>query len=563
MTKREEYLADPYLYFEDHLKIRTKEGKLIPFTPNGPQRHLIDSVMKDLKEGTPVRYVILKGRQMGLSTAVQALLFWQTIMNEGYNTLVMAHDNGASENLFQMTKRYNEGRTYPKMKNKKDNKREIIFDKIESRYICKSVASPSGTRSFTIHGAHLSEVAFWNENCTKPEETFNALMESIPESPGTMVFVESTANGLDFFKELCDIARFDSESPWKFVFYEWFQLPQYSLKPSKTFVRTAEENKIARRFGLDDGQLTWRRRKVKGKVDGKNKFMQEYPCCPEEAFLKSGKGIFDAEILDEISKIIKDVPIPYYDLDTKNVLSRVDYPTPYRVYQLPRKGETYYMGVDVALGKGLDHSVVHICDSAGRDCLVFRSNQIEPHSLAAIANELGLQYNYARINVENNGPGLTVISGLVDLDYNNFFYNIKWNGDTYTETNEKGFRTTGRSKSVIINTLQEYLTSENLDMFRDPELIAEMYTYISKGGVKMEAAKGCHDDVIIAKALSTFAWKMEEEFGGSTISFQSMYITGSETKEINLSAHTQNQERQERDSGHAMTYLSPIVVRGN
>ena len=552
------YLENPYDYFEDHLRIRTKDGDLVPFRPNKAQRFLGDKVFADFKAGKPIRYVVLKGRQMGMSTIIQAILYWATALLPGFNTLVMAHDNKASQNLLRMTKRFNDNREFPDYKTIKENKQEIIFEITESSYLCKSVASPSGTRSYTIHGAHLSEVAFWEENCPRPEETFNAIKKSVPNSARTMMFAESTAKGFGFYKELFDLGRTDADSEWTSIFLPWFWFDEYQKEIPTTFRLTGGEEKYKKMFDLTDEQIYWRRCEIKGVPNGKQMFKQEFPSIPEEAFLMSGNGLFDIEMLNKIKNNIMDKEVPYHDLSIDGQLNEVPYETNMRVYKQPHKGKSYFMGVDVALGKGKDYSCIVIVDEHGYQQLCYSSNRIEPHELAKMVVELGNIYNYAQVAIESNSMGIYVIKKTLEMDYLNHFYNPKWDGEQYYATSEQGFRTTVKSKNMAISNLIESVFEEPR-IIQDMTTLSEMFTYITKG-TKMQADSSRHDDHVMATAIALMAWKISVENSCIHVSLENMSILRDSPRDIKLSKNSiiRDTKRKENEGQVAKPYLSPI-----
>jgi 23S rRNA U2552 (ribose-2'-O)-methylase RlmE/FtsJ len=101
-------IADDFdIYTERNLMIEDKDtGEVIPFRLNWAQRKLVDLVMADIAAGVPVRYIILKARQMGLSTVIEAMGFWWTTTHRNIKTVIIAHETEAVDNLYDMFKRY-------------------------------------------------------------------------------------------------------------------------------------------------------------------------------------------------------------------------------------------------------------------------------------------------------------------------------------------------------------------------------------------------------------------------------------------------------------------------
>ena len=65
-------------YIEKLLKIRDKRGRIVPLVLNAPQARLYDTIRELREQGIPVRVIVLKARQMGFSTVIEAIMFWGT-----------------------------------------------------------------------------------------------------------------------------------------------------------------------------------------------------------------------------------------------------------------------------------------------------------------------------------------------------------------------------------------------------------------------------------------------------------------------------------------------------
>jgi hypothetical protein len=152
-------------YFAEHaLKLRPKSGPLEPFILNPAQRKLHEIIEQQKAKTGRVRVIVLKARQLGVSTYVAARLYQRTIHNPGVRTIIIGHERRASSNLFQIVKRFHEHSpedTRPSIST--SNAEELIFDRMDSGYIV-SVATSEGTgRSATAQLLHASEAAFWSD----------------------------------------------------------------------------------------------------------------------------------------------------------------------------------------------------------------------------------------------------------------------------------------------------------------------------------------------------------------------------------------------------------------
>ena len=119
-------------------------------------------------------------------------------------------------------------------------------------------------------------------------------MQAVPDSPGTMVILESTANGCDYFKELWDRAV-NGDNDFVPVFFPWHEMKEYRRKYDG-FQLTKAETVLKKAYNLDNEQLAWRRWCIRNNCGGDEQlFRQEYPSAPEEAFILTGRCIFDKE----------------------------------------------------------------------------------------------------------------------------------------------------------------------------------------------------------------------------------------------------------------------------
>jgi len=63
-------------YSKNALKIRTKDGDVTPLVLNEAQEILLQKIEEQYEAEGKIRVIILKARQMGLSTMVGGWLYW-------------------------------------------------------------------------------------------------------------------------------------------------------------------------------------------------------------------------------------------------------------------------------------------------------------------------------------------------------------------------------------------------------------------------------------------------------------------------------------------------------
>jgi predicted phage terminase large subunit-like protein len=268
-------------YAEKCLKIRAKDGGIAPLRLNAAQRHIHAALEKQLAGTGRVRALILKGRQQGCSTYVEARFYWKVTHGRGLSAFILTHLDEATRNIYQMVQRFHDHCPRPvRPHTSAVNARELRFDKLDSGYMVGTAKSQGVGRSATVQYFHGSEVAFW----ANAQEHVSGILQAVPDAAGTEVILESTASAEGgLFRKLCEKAM-SGAGDYAFIFVPWFLQEEYRKTPPEGFAPTPEEQDVAARFGLDAAQICWRREKIAA-LDGIFAFRREYPASPEEAFL--------------------------------------------------------------------------------------------------------------------------------------------------------------------------------------------------------------------------------------------------------------------------------------
>lgn len=502
-------LNDFEFYSPRALKIKTKKAQTVGFTWNEAQTRLDKIVEGQYLATGKVRVIILKARQMGLSTWVGGRLFSRVSQRRSKRAIVITHHAKSTAALFDMTKRFY--KLLPDIlrpHDKYNNAREITFDQLDSSYFVGTAGSDTIGRGETITHAHVSELAFWPKSSAKAN--FSGLMDAVPNEADTEVYIESTANGVSglFYDQWQEAVA--GRSGFIPVFFPWFIEDGYREKPSEGFQRSPEEHRLVELHGLDDAQLMFRRIKISEK--GVDLFKQEYPSTAEEAFLTTGRPVFHPERVQEMTDAARAEFSPevtgaltWEPLHRKALEGHTweDHPRgELLIYREHDFSETYYIGADVAQGGGGDSSVAAVTDSRRQLVAIWRCNRTDPDVFGTALYHLGKMFNEAKIICERNGPGALTNHVLVKTHlYPNFYTEISLDKLRETETEHIGFLTTEKSKPTVINKLVAEIRERTIDIF-DPTTLSELRSFIVTETGKLEAEKGCHDDTIIALALS-------------------------------------------------------------
>ena len=497
-------------YIENCLKIKTKSGTVVPFRLNDAQRKLYAVAKRQQDAGKPVRLIILKARQLGFSTLTEGLIFHACATRRNMNALIVAHREDATANLFRMSKLFYDELPAPvKPMLRASNAQELVFENpsklrserearpgLRSRIRCATAGGRGIGRSDTLQCVHLSEYAFWPDGADGKASTLAGILQAVPSLPGTMVVIESTANGFEDFKERWD-AAVAGENDFEPVFFAWFENPDYSMPVVPGTEWTPEERDLKAAYQLTDEQLQWRRWCIANNCGGSlDMFRQEYPASPGEAFLHSGTGVFDNE---QIVLRLERLPSPagrgeFTDGEwTESETGAIT------LYELPEEGVPYVLGGDTA-GEGSDYfTAIVINNVSGRIAAKLRQKYSEPEYVRQIY-ALGRFYNDALVAIETNFSTYPVMK-LQEMEYPNQYSRER--EDTYTRQMRKsyGFRTDRQSRPRAIANLVEVFSSHP-EWFTDRELLEEMLTFCYNEDHRPEALAGKHDDLVMGAAIT-------------------------------------------------------------
>lgn len=497
-------------YIENYFKITSKDGKLIPLKMNSSQEHLYETFRTAYNEERPIKIIILKARQMGFSTMTEAIISAVSMTTPYVSSLIMAHDTESTMNIYRMTKRYYDNLPVEiKPMSKYNNARILQFEnpsnddneKAKNPGLRSSIRVASAEqfapgRGSTFQYMHLSELAFWKEKNGKTvEDQLTGLLQTLPQHGQSMLVIESTANGYNYFKKLWDQAV-AGESDYIPLFFPWYQMPEYSLKYHNETL-TPEEIELKERFDLTNGQLMWRRFAIRTLCGGSiEKFKQEYPSTPEEAFILTGSPFFNTQkIISRLESIPHPIRKGSYS-DKGNFYE--DENGTIEIWEEPIKGHVYAIGADTA-GEGSDFFVAYLADkNTGKQVAKFRS-QVDEKDFVRQIFFLGYEYNEAMIALETNYSTYPTLA-LQEMGYTNLY--VREAVDTYTHRVQKkfGFRTTTITRPLMLDELKA-IVNETPELISDEMFFHEALSFVKNESGKPEASTGSHDDCVMAMAI--------------------------------------------------------------
>lgn len=266
-------------FCERYLYIQDKRDRLVPLKLKRAQLHFIAHMTG--------RDIILKARQLGFSTAIQAYMFKRAIENPA-RFVTMAHDDITTQKLRRMSNLfYDHLDPALGVQRTHDNAGITGYTNL-SEVTIKTAGARTGGRGGTYGaGMHGSEVAFWSDAAA----IVSGAMQAIP--PEGFIFLESTANGTQgmFYEEVQKALNGDSEYTLHFYPWWWDEEYQIALDPDETLIYTPEEAALVEKHGLTPEQIKWRRKKMR-EPEMDVLFAQEYPEDVETCFLTSGDSVF-------------------------------------------------------------------------------------------------------------------------------------------------------------------------------------------------------------------------------------------------------------------------------
>lgn len=566
--RREEALrrlrTDPELYARLCLRIVDKRSRLVPFVYNDAQRALAGLIGEQMREGRPVRGIVLKARQLGISTMIQGILLQRATTMPHRKAVVLAHNRTAPGELFEIGRGMWENLPDETFIDENGDVRPLKpptksyrnRDRLEfggegsdwwprSKYLTQTAKNANAARSLTATDLHMSEAAFYDYY----DDVLAGVSSTLPDEPGTFWIIESTANGEGPFKEAWERAR-DGDSEFFAFFWPWWKHHEYRREFATEADREAfvigdprnrfaeEEPDLVARFGLTKEQLYWRRSVIADKLNGKiDKFKQEYPSDDEEAFLMSGSRAFAPEVVKPViarTREVKPVLAKLKPTGTRQEYTRMgladipanprffvkedlaDYEVPdWTLFFEPTKdglvpsGREHVIGVDVSGGEDASqsgepafHSIQVIDRLTGRQVAEYES-RASIHELTVQVYLAGLIFGEGYVGVERTGGwGLPIIEAL-QKDY---FYPLQFRMPEERATRERakdrfGWDTNRATKPGMLALVGELL-NEEADGISSYELARQIGSLVRKKNGAVEPAPNAFSDRFMAWAIA-------------------------------------------------------------
>lgn len=466
----------------------------------------------DFQKNKTNRNIVLKSRQLGMTTDECNDMLDDVIFNANFSGLFIAHTKDDAIEIFDKKVSYawenldEDLKSLYKLDTESANKLKFGFGNNE--YSTFIVAN-SG-RSGTYNRVHVSELA---KLCKKyPARADEIVSGTFPAVPlEGRIDIESTAEGMSgiFYEMFTDAwNRKRKALPVEFTahFYNWtwddaeIELIKEPF-PLDEMEQSSKFREIQKLYGYTDIQITYYYYKWLGLKKDWDKLHQEYPNTPEEAFVASGNTFFNKEkLVSQIALAPEPLIIDKGELPDNLYNYYLD--GDLIIYEQPKSTIIYVIGADVAEGKNQDRSCANgINNKTLMPVFGFSSSKIRPDDYAKLLDDIGRYYNNAYLAVESN-TGLWVLTELNEtLNYPNLYWRERIDDVTHAVSKQLGYHTgTGsQGRKVMLDNL--LVEVNNNDGVWTKPFLNECLTFVRNEQGRPEAAEGKHDDEVMSVGI--------------------------------------------------------------
>lgn len=457
-------LVEGLLYIDD------KIGVVRPFRFNKIQRYF--------NQHKTNRNIILKARQLGMSSSILADMYIDCITIPHTPCAVVSHETRSTQRLLDRVQFYYDTMGEPKPDIGAESRSEKSFPSMHSSIYIGTAGARAFGRGDTIRKVLLSEIAFYEDG----EKLLSGIEDSVPMT-GELT-LESTANGEDgIFYETWVRAK-EGKSPFKPFFFPWWFGDDYRIPKGSEFalpedrgelVYSGEELELISNYNLTEDQIRWRRYKL---AEKQGLFYIEYPENEVDCFITTGDPVFDQYILTNLAN---------------NSYTGEKHEQGWMFWKAPEEKMRYVIGADSSAGvPGGSYSAAVVLNDRWEVCATFQA-RLEPYVFAGILKQMGVWYNGAEIAVERNFTGYAVLGHM--QDYGNIYHQRDFVSGKVT-TN-RGWWTSESTKEYMRTKLKDRLSQLKL---WDINLVRQMrgYRYI-----KLKPVAQTFDDLVIALMIAT------------------------------------------------------------
>lgn len=579
VKKAREYRLDFPKFAAECLNVQTKQGgELVPFVLNRNQLFIWKNHIKPiLLAGDPVRLIVLKARQIGMSTFFMGLMYWFISLRGNRNAIVAAYNEKSVNNLYEKTRifyAHSPEEIRPEFRIM--NRERLHFaakdptDKsgLNSQIVTDTSDNVEIGRSWSLHFFLGSEAPLWRD----PVPVVTAVQNAIPKrTPGTWVIYEGTSKGMNYYHTMWEEA--DERALTK-IFVSWVAMDEYRIEQTETQTselyadlydfehevygdEIEEARKIREQLAdwyeeAEDEEwmyhevacrLAWRRECIEQDCNKiLDEFKKEYPTDEQDAWVSTGKAIFPTKKLTmQRDAFRKDLgtgridPVRFRWND-----SIADWQSNNRghlwMFEPIRDDATYALGADVALGldRG-DYSAFVLMRLP--DCAVSAVfwDRLPPAMFARVLDDIGRRANDALLGVEANEEGGYSCNEELkkELAYPHLYRREQFDTINKRRLMKVGWKTSAVSKDLMISDFRKAIEYDDI-IINGEELYDQLLSYQEyQIGTQGRKLRGCpppmHDDVATAgmicyqmakRASSQVAHKKKEVPEGSLLDIE-------------------------------------------
>ena len=425
--------------------------------------NLYDFQEKSLKSFMKHDYnIVLKARQLGLSTLTAGYALWMMTFQQDKNILVIATKQETAKNLVTKVRVMHANLPgWLKQPCVEDNKLSLRY---KNGSQIKAVASSEESgRSEALSLLIIDEAAFID----KIDTIWGAAQQTL--ATGGRALVISTPNGVGNFFHKTWVGAENGTNDFNFIKLHW------SVHPEREQEWRDEQDKLL----------------------GPSLAAQECDC----DFITSGRGVVDGLLLEQMKESSVREPIEKRGIDSN-----------YWIWQPPNYTKNYVVSADVSRGDGTDYSAFHIIDVETLEQVAEYKGKISTQDFGNMLVNVASEYNNALLVVENNNIGWAAIQQVIDREYPNLFYtskDLQYVDVQHQITNKyrvqernmvPGFSTTQKTRPLIVAKLEEMFREESV-VVHSQRLIDELFVFIYNGN-RAEAMTGYNDDLVMSFAIA-------------------------------------------------------------
>ena len=450
-----ECAQDPAYFMKKYCMIQHPIKGKIPFD-------LYDFQEKTIKEFQTERMnVILKARQLGISTLTAGYALWMMTFHKDKNILVIATKQDVAKNLVTKVRVMHANLpSWLKQPCVEDNKLNLRY--MNGSQIKAVSSGPEAARSEALSLLILDEAAFID----KIDDIWTASQATL--TTGGQCIALSTPNGVG----------------------NWFHRTWVDAEEGRGMFNPIKLHWTVHPDRNDD----WR--KEQDTLLGPSGAAQECDC----DFLTSGTGVIDAVLLEELRKNLCIEPVEKRGIDGNMW-----------VWEQPNYNKDYIVCADVGRGDSADYSAFHVIELESLTQVAEYKGRINTKDFGNMLVSVATEYSDALLIVENNNIGWATIQQIIDRDYPNLFYtskDLQYVDVQHQVTNKHyreekkmvaGFSTTSKTRPLIISKLEEFFREESV-VVRSNRLIDELLTFVYINN-RAEAMTGYNDDLVMSFAI--------------------------------------------------------------